>query len=97
MSVHRGVPGPEGVLGLGGCLVWGPWSRGGCAWSGGVPGPGCLLRGVPGLGGVPALGVSGLERPGGDPLMATAVGGTHPTGMHSCLTCYYSFTSHNSD
>ena len=25
--------------------------------------------------------------PGGDPPMATAVGGMHPTGMHSCLKC----------
>ena len=32
---------------------------------------------VPGPGGVP----------GGDPPMATAVGGMHPTGMHSCLKC----------
>ena len=39
--------------------------------SGGVPGPGGLLRGVP----------------GGDPPppgTATAAGGTLPTGMHSC-------------
>ena len=38
-----------------------------------VPGPGGCL--VPGVGG-------GVWRP---PLTATAVGGTHPTGMHSCL------------
>ena len=68
----RGVPGPRG------CLVWG------CLVPGeGVPGPG----GVPGLGG-PGPGGSG---PGGawwrPPGMATAAGGTHPTGMHSCL--YY--------
>ena len=55
----------------GGCLVLGG------AWSWGVPGPGGYL--VPG-------------GPGGDPPpnpplpeMATAAGGTHPTGMHSCL------------
>ena len=47
----------------------------GCDWSWGrdqgVPGQGgCLLRG----------GV-----PGGDPPTATAAGGTHPTGMHSCI------------
>ena len=55
----------------------GAWS-GGCmvlgdAWSGG-----CLVQGVHGPRGVP----------GGDPPapeMATAAGGTHPTGMHSCL------------
>ena len=50
---------------------------GGCAWS----------QGVPGLGGVCLVGrVSG---PGGclveTPQTATAAGGTHPTGMHSCL------------
>ena len=44
--------------------------RGG-AWSrGGVPGPGVC---------VPGPGVCG-DPPG----MATAAGGTHPTGMHSC-------------
>ena len=44
----------------------------------GVPGPGggwlgggCLVRGVPG---------------GDPPHTATGVGGTHPTGMHSCLS-----------
>ena len=26
--------------------------------------------------------------PGGDPQTATAAGGTHPTGMHSCLALY---------
>ena len=51
----------------------------------GVPGPGCVCL-VPGgylvLGGVPGPG--GV--PGGDiPQMATAAGGTHPTGMHSCV------------
>ena len=44
-------------------------------------------------GGVPAPGVvapGGLLRgvPGGDPPgMVTAVGGKHPTGMHSCFEC----------
>ena len=56
----------------GGCLVWsGGWLLlgGACFW-------GCLVGG-----GVPGLGV-----PGGDPpQMATAVGGTHPTGMYSCF------------
>ena len=36
---------------------------------------GCLVLGGSGPGGVV---------PGGDPPMATAAGGTHPTGMHSC-------------
>ena len=52
----------------------------------GLPAPG----GVPARGGgVPAPGGSGRGWdgvPGGDPLRtATAAGGTHPTGMHSCL------------
>ena len=59
---------------------------------------GCLLGGgCPGLGGVPAPGESGLggvPAPGGlvlggtwrrPPETATAAGGTHPTGMHSCI------------
>ena len=65
------------------------------------PAPGrCLLHGVPALGG-PAVGdacyrgVCLLKGGGacsrgvcGDPLMtATAVGGTHPTGMHPCSLC----------
>ena len=46
------------------------------------PGRGCLLRGVPASGGgVPAPRVAWRT-----PEMATAVGGTHPTGMHSCFT-----------
>ena len=33
--------------------------------------------------------------PGGDPpRTATAVGGTHPTGMHSCLYYKFSFDLH---
>ena len=44
---------------------------GGGAWSEGVHGSG----GVHGPRGVP----------GGDPPMATAAGGTHPTEMHSCF------------
>ena len=58
----------------GGCLL----PEGACS-QGGVSAPGgCLLPGgVPAPGGVP----------GGDPpppRTATAAGGTHPTGMHSC-------------
>ena len=69
-----------------GCLVWG------VPGSGGVPAPGgvCLLpgdvcsQGVPALGGgVWGPGPGGF--PGGDPPeTATAAGGMHPTGMHSC-------------
>ena len=63
--------------------------RGG-AWSGGclVPG-GCLVLGGGLLQGEPGPGGSG---PGGawwrPPRTATAAGGRHPTGMHSCnLEC----------
>ena len=49
----------------------------GDAWSWGVPGLGrCAWSGR----GVPAPGVPGGDPPG----KATAAGGTHPTGMHSC-------------
>ena len=45
------------------------------------PSPCLVPGGLPGPEGVPPPGelVSG-----GDPQMATADGGTHPTGMHSC-------------
>ena len=60
-----------GGSGQGGCLVQGgACSRRECLVLGsacsGWSGPGGLVWGVP----------------GGDPPMATAVGGTHPTGMH---------------
>ena len=45
---------------------------------GGVPAPGGGESLV--LGGCLLLGV-----PGGDPQIATAADGTHPTGMHSCF------------
>ena len=61
----------------------------GGAWPGGVPGPGgAWSRGCL---------VLVLGGPGGDPPgTATAAGGTHPTGMHSCwnkllLTIYQPF------
>ena len=75
-----GVPDPRGVPGLGvpapgGCLVQG------------VPDP----RGVPGPGGACSQVVvwcGGCLVPGEclveTPRTATAAGGTHPTGMHSC-------------
>ena len=74
-----GVPAPGGRC---------SWSKGGVSALGGVPGP----RGVPGLGGVPgprgvcSWGVVSQhalrQTPSGE--TATAVDGTHPTGMHSC-------------
>ena len=51
---------------------------GGGACSGGYLLPG----GVPAPGGMPAPGVGAWWRP---PQTATAAGGTHPTGMHSCF------------
>ena len=77
MSVHGGLPGPGGMPGRGvsgpeGVPVWGVLGLVG-AWSqGGACSGGGLLRGVP----------------GGDPPMATAAGGTHPTGMHSCFVTF---------
>ena len=54
---------------------------------------GCLLSGgACSRGGVPAPGGCLVETP---PRMATAAGGTHPTGMHSCYELSYSFVSRN--
>ena len=56
-----------------------------------VPGPGgCLLWavwswGVWSLGGCLLQGGPAPGGPGGDPPTANTAGGTHPTGMHSCL------------
>ena len=58
----------------------------------GVPGPGgCQLRGVPAAGGCllpggPAPGGSALGGCLVETPPATAAGGTHPTGMHSCYS-----------
>ena len=76
-----GVSGP-----VGGCLVrWGVWSRGG----------GCLQfwGGGSNLGGCPNFwGVSNFFGGGGLPEYGQRSAGTHPTGMHFCLT-YFSFIS----
>ena len=79
-SVHRG-----GCFLLGGVLPpggRGGASSGGGAFSRGKGGGGCFLRGCFLLGG-------GASSQGGSgdpsPKTATAVGGTHPTGMHSCI------------
>ena len=58
--------------------------RRGCACSRGVPGRGVCSRGVPGPGGCMVQGVSAPGGPVETPRTATAAGGTHPTGMHSC-------------
>ena len=76
-----GVSGPGGVPPPGGRGVW---SGAGLFQAGGVWSRGCLLWGVSGKGGL----VWGV--PGGDPHgTATAAGGTHPTGMHSCSCCIF--------
>ena len=49
---------------------------------GGVHGPGGDEGGVHGPWGVPSLGVGWVPAPPSG--TATAAGGTHPTGMHSC-------------
>ena len=80
--VQWGVPAPRG----GG--VPGPVGRGACSrgvWSQG----GCLVWGCLVLGGACSRGVPGGDTlPPPPPNMATAVGGTHPTGMHSCWHCF---------
>ena len=57
---------------------------------GGVPAPG----GVRSSGVAWSRGKGGASAPGGlveTPRTATAAGGTHPTGMHSCLLCVLYF------
>ena len=87
-----GVPGPEGVLDPGGVSA----PEGMPGW--GVSGPqgaclllgGCLVWGVPGLGGGHLLLGDLVETPPGT---ATAAGGMHPTGMHSCSVPKSNFKS----
>ena len=67
------MPAPGGGLVPGVPDLGGVCSLGG-AWSGGSGPGGSGSRGVPGLGGA-------WWRP---TRIATAAGGTHPTGMHSC-------------
>ena len=78
MSAPGGLPARGGLVPRG-CLLW----EGACSW-GGVMVPGGSGGGW-WLWGVWSQGV-----PGGDsPLTATAAGGTHPTGMHSCYACVW--------
>ena len=85
-------------LSTGGILDWGVWSGGYRSW--GVPAPGgCACsqgvwsQRVPAPGGSSPRGrgclLSGGLVPEGclveTPTTATAAGGTHPTGMHSCF------------
>ena len=95
-----GVPAPGGAC-SGECLLPGGsgpgvWSRGVCSRRGLVPGEGACSWGVPAPGGcippaavaiwgVPALGDVWWK----SPRAATAAGGTHPTGMHSCFSYFF--------
>ena len=51
---------------------------------------GCLVSGGCLVGGMRCLVPGGAN--GGDPRTATAAGGTHPTGMHSCLLSFHRTT-----
>ena len=84
----RGGVRSRGCLVLGGAWYWGgAWSQGvlgglgGGVWGwdfGGLVQGGCMVMGFL------SRGVPGRDHPG----TATAVGSTHPTGMHSCfLSC----------
>ena len=78
-----------------------------CLLPGGVPAPGgCLVWGVPGLGGAWSGGVCswgvcswGCLVPEGclveTPQTATAAGSTHPSGMDSCVFTEFSEFSDN--
>ena len=70
-----GVPDPGGA-----------WSGGGCLLPEGLSAPG-RVHGLEGclLWGFCSRGVYSWGVPSGDPRAATDAGGTHPTGMHSCL------------
>ena len=104
-SVHRvgawsggvwswGVSGPGGMYGPGGCLVLGGTCSGGCLVLGGACSGGCLLWGVAWswgglvLGDACSQGVCLVETP----RTATAAGGNHPTGMHSCFIFFLQCT-----
>ena len=74
LCFYRRLSVHRGVLHLGGCSP----SRWGGSPSGGVSIP----RGSPSRGGSPS---GGLSIRGGSP-SGQCAGGTHPTGMHSCLS-----------
>ena len=77
MSVHGRVPAPGG----GGACHGGVDGVGGGWCGGGGHGPrGCMVLGVHGTGGCMVPGGCLVQTPP----TATAAGGTHPTGMHSC-------------
>ena len=53
-------------------------------WGGGVHGGGACMVGVCIVGGMHGRGVCMVGEPCAAGETATAAGGTHPTGMHSC-------------
>ena len=82
-------PTPRGELrGLARGVVSRPTPKGeveGSGLGGLLPGGWCLLQGVPAPGGGGGSAPGGGEPPPTPPPeIANAVGGTHPTGMHSC-------------
>ena len=72
-----------------------------------VPGGACSWMGVPALGGACSRGLVSRPSPKGEiegdqvqpppNPMATAAGGTHPTGMHSCLVSFCQKRRHENE
>ena len=85
--VKRGMHGKRRVcMAKGACIVNGEctweyvWQKGGMHGKGGIHGRGaCVTRGMYGRGHAWQEGMHAGEK-------VTEAGGTHPTGMHSCIT-----------
>ena len=78
-------------------LIGGVWRLvpGGASSWGGVSGPGGSLLGGSAPGGCLLQGVCSGGVPGGDPRgTATAAGGMHSTGMHSCTNNEFGYNEH---
>ena len=87
-SVHRGACVAGGVHGRGQLWRGGVCDQGVCVWPGGMHGWGCALRGACMVG----TCMTGDMRGRGVCVAgetATATGGKHPTGMHSCCGSFY--------
>ena len=73
---------------VGGQLWRGVCDQGVCVWPEGMHGWGCALRGACMVGTCMTGGMRGRGVcVAGE--TATAAGGTHPTGMHSCCGSFY--------
>ena len=97
-SVHRGdMGGKGGMHGSGACMVWGMCGRG-HAWRGGMHDWGCMAGGMCGRGHAWQGGMHGRGHvwqgacmaghtcpPADTTRYSQWAGGTHSTGMHSCL------------